>query len=169
MSNNWRNIVFLVSFLEFTNNNLFYFILIFCIQITSSFQLFYLIYVFLQYFFRYFFFIFFIVFLSYSLEVQTYNFFFYLEILYLDRKPFLAILLDLSFCPIFFEILILFDGLVCFKMFSNVFFKKYGLSPLFLLIFVVSFSFLKSVESISLLKKFPGILFFFSFFGGTNV
>ena len=95
--------------------------------------------------------------------------FFYLEILYLDRKPFLAILLDLFFCPIFFEILILFDGLVCFKMFSNVFFKKYGLSPLFLLIFVVSFSFLKSVESISLLKKFPGILFFFSFFGGTNV
>ena len=103
----------------------------------------------------------------YFLEVQTYKFFFYLEILYLDNKYFSAILFDLFFCPIFFEILILFDGLVCFKMFWKTFFKNYGFSPLFLLIFVVSFSFSKSVESICVLGKSPasaGILFFFLVF-----
>ena len=41
------------------------------------------------------------------------------------------------------------------------FFKKYFLSPLFLLIFVVSFSFSKSVEWISVLKKCPAYIAFF--------
>ena len=105
--------------------------------------------------------------LCYFLEVQTYNFFFCVEILYLDNKHFLAISFDLFFCPIFFEILILFHGLVCFKMFLKTFFKNYGLSSLFLLIFVVSVSFSKSVQSISVLEKSPapaGILFFFLIF-----
>ena len=53
------------------------------------------------------------------------------------------------------------------RSFGISFFKKYGFSALFLLIFVVKFSFLKSTESISVLKKRPasaGILFFLSRF-----
>ena len=53
---------------------------------------------------------------------------------------------------------------------AQIFFsKKYGFAILFLLIFVVKFSFLRSVESISVLKKCAasaGILFVVSFFGG---
>ena len=88
-----------------------YFILNFCIQITSSFQLFYFIYFLVQY---------------------------------------------------FFQVLILFDAFVYFNIFSNIFLKKYGFSSCFLVTFVVKFSFLKSIESISVLKKCPasaGILF----------
>ena len=56
-----------------------------------------------------------------------------------------------------------------FKIFWNIFFKKiYGFSALFLLIFVVKLSFLKSIESISVLKKCPAsagiLLFFLSYF-----
>ena len=53
------------------------------------------------------------------------------------------------------------------RSFGIFFLKKYGFSALFLLIFVVKFSFLKSTESISVLKKRPasaGILFFLSRF-----
>ena len=189
---------FLSPFFRVETYNLFYFLLIFCIQITSSCQLFYLIHLSLQYFFRYLFFILLIVFFSYFSEVQIYNLFYFLlifciqitssfsyfilficfsnisfgtqllfcllffviffggtnigfilfdlEISYTDNKQFLAILFDLFFCPIFFYILIFFECVVRFKRFQKMFFKKYFLSPLFLLIFVVSFSFSKSVE-----------------------
>ena len=107
-----KNIVFLSHFLEVQTYNLFYFILIFCIQITSSFQLFSLIFFFVQYFFRY----------VFCLMVSSFS-----------------------------------------RSFGIFFFFKCGFSALFLLIFVVKFSFLKSIESISVLKKCPasaGILFF---------
>ena len=57
----------------------------------------------------------------------------------------------------------MFNGFVRFKIFWNSFFKKYGFLALFLLIFKVKFSFLKSIESMSVVKKCPasaGILFF---------
>ena len=133
----------------------------------QQFWLFYLIYLFVQWFFCYLAFILFIVLCVIFWRYKHIIFFFCLEILYLDNKQFLAISFDLFFCPIFFEILILFHGLVCFKMFLKTFFKNYGLSSLFLLIFVVSVSFSKSVQSISVLEKSPapaGILFFFSHF-----
>ena len=125
------------------------------------------------FFFCYLFLVLFIVFLPYFLDVQTYNFhLFYLDLLYLDKQQFLVILFDWFLCQIFFEVLILFDGLVSFKIFWNISFKKYGFRALFLLIVVVRFSFLKCLESIFFLKKRPspaGIFFFFSFFVGTNL
>ena len=77
---------------------------------------------------------------------------FYVDLLYLDNQQFLANLFDLYVSPISFEVLVLFVGFACFKIFWNTFLKKYCFSALFLLIFVVKFSFLKSVESISVLK-----------------
>ena len=103
-----------------------------------------------------------IVFLSHILQVQTYNLF-YLDLLYLDNVQFLAIWLIYFFVQYFFLVLILFDCFVYFSIFSNIFLNKYGFSSSFLLIFEVKFSFLKSIESIYVLKKCPasaGILFF---------
>ena len=71
---------FLSYFLYVQIYNLFYLTLIFCIQMTSSFYLFYFVYFFLQCFFRYLFLIFMVVFFCYLLEVQTYNFFFFMLI-----------------------------------------------------------------------------------------
>ena len=56
-------------------------------------------------------------------------------------------------------------------LFEYFFLKKYSFSSFFLLIFVVKFSFSKSVESISVLKRCPacaGILFFCHFFSGNK-
>ena len=58
------------------------------------------------------------------------------------------------------------------SIFFGIFLKNiYTFSALFLLIFVVKFSFSKSVESISVLKRCPacaGILFFCHFFSGNK-
>ena len=144
----------------------------FCIQITSSFQLFYLLYLVGQYFFRYLFFILFIVFLSYFLHVLTYNLCNLILIFCIQiASSFQLLLLDLIVWPIFFKGVILYDGFFCFKIFWNIFLKIYSFSALFLLIFVVKLSFSKSLQSISVVRKCPSsarIWFFFSFFGGTN-
>ena len=68
--------LFFFYFLEVQIYNLIYFTLILCIQITSSFQLFYFMFFFVQYLFRNSFLILFIAFLSYFLEVQTYALFY---------------------------------------------------------------------------------------------
>ena len=88
---------------------------------------------------------------------------FYLDLLYLANRQFLAILFDLFLCLIFFQVFI-FYFLRLFRLFQDLldffFFLK---KRFFCIIFVVEFSFLKSVESISFLKKYPasaGILFF---------
>ena len=88
---------------------------------------------------------------------------FYLNLLYLDNQQFLAVLVDLFLCPIFSYVLILFEGSVCFKIFWNSFYKKHDFLALLLLIFEDRFSFLKFVESISVLKKCTASagLFFF--------
>ena len=107
-----------------------------------------------------------IVLLSHILQAQTYNLF-YLDLLYLDNEPFLAILFDLFLCPIFF-LGTYFVWL--FRLFQDLleyFLKKYGFSILFFLIFAVKFSFLNTIESVSVLKICPAsarILFFLSLF-----
>ena len=91
--------------------------------------------------------------------------FIYLDLLYLVNQQFLAIWFALYLCPILCEVLILFDGFVCFKIFWNIVLKRYGFSSLFLLIFAVKFSFLILLTEFLCLKYAKHLLeYFFSHF-----
>ena len=110
--------IFFSHFLEVEIYNLFYLILIFCIQITSSFQLFYLICLSFQYFFRYLFFIFLIVFQFLFLEVQAYNFFKFILIFCKQiTSSFYRFYLIYSFAQQFFGTYFLFSLLFFFLIF----------------------------------------------------
>ena len=103
-----------------------------------------------------------IVFLSHFLQLQTYNLF-YLDFLYLGNQKFLVILFYLFLCPIFFRYLFCLMVSSVWRYVGIYIFLKYGFCALFLLIFAVKFWFLKSIESISVLKKWTAsasILFF---------
>ena len=82
--------------------------------------------------------------------------FFYLDLLYLDQRQFLAILFDLFICSIFFLRYLFYLMVSSDSRPPGIFFlKNMVFVPCFVLIFEVRFSFLKSVESISALKKCP--------------
>ena len=104
-----------------------------------------------------------VLFVSFFERTNIWFILFSLDLLYRDNEQFLAILFGLFPCQIFFEVLLLFDSFVCFKIFWNIFCEKYGFYALCLVIFVVRFTVLRSVDSICVLKTCPasaGILFF---------
>ena len=133
---------FFSQFLEVKTYNLFYLILIFCIQTTSSFQLLHLIYFFLQYFFRYLILILFIVFLSYFLQVKSYNLFYFILIFCIQITSSFQLLYLLGFFIKYF-LRQLFSLMVSFvsRSFGIFFLKNIVFVPCFFLFLQLDFHF----------------------------